>query len=320
MPILNKKKQSKAEAKRAPNPQPLPQPEIVSTQIIEQPCGPECHCCSASYTVPAEPAEQAAKRLARYAAEGRNASGVLISAEPRPSTPLPYKWEGGLWLQRAKPHSAAECQAIVDLFGPQHGADLILYDNEGWSFDDLYGAEMETALADWCKARRSVEAEIKAAEDARIAALWQKCVIEQAVIEARRNLKRGEKVQKNGRLCTRLYSCVGTKQTGGAKPTTKHVSSECFTHREFLAGRIKDDCPFAHPGDATWHIQWATDRFWKPVDEPVRTARGPQRFAPLAPSVPRPTSESQSWRQSVVPAVQEGWNEDMRPGWGETYY
>lgn len=287
MPILNKKKQKKAEEKRAAAPPPLPEQKPEQPEHTpEQSCDEDCHCQS-RYVAPAESPERVAERLARYAADGRNAYGVLVNAPVQMAEQQPSKLHAGLWLQR-DPHTAAECQTIVDLWGPELGADLILFDNCGWDLDDIYGVEIDQAWAEWCRARHAVASSVKAEEDARIAALWQKCVVEQAVVEARRNLKKGEQVQKNGRLCTRLYSCVGNKHTGGAKPTTMHVSSECFTHKEFLAGNIRDDCPFAHPGDSTWQIQWLTDRTWKPVvaAEPVRVFEGgsaAQRFAALAP-------------------------------------
>lgn len=270
MPPLSKKKLAKAEAKRATQPQPLPQPEPVTMNVEqmtpEQSCGEEdgCLCCQPRAALP-----QPIWALA----EGRDAYGVLVNApEPLAFQAKPYAgpWQSGHWLQRAKPNTAAECQSIVNLFGAEHGADLILYDNLGWSFDELYGAEMQEAWDDRCAARRAIDSALRAEEEARIAERWQKCVVEQAMVEARRNLRRGEAVQKNGRVCTRCYSCEGDKHTewedGGkkARPSTLNVSSECFTHREFLAGRIREDCPFLHQGDAGWRTQWNTNLLWDP--------------------------------------------------------
>jgi hypothetical protein len=285
MPILSKKQQAKAAAKRAANPLPLPKP--VETVIVEQTpertpeqsCGEDddCLCCQERYVAPAETPEQVAEREARYAADGRSPSGVLVNAvQELPAVkPVPYHWEGGFWLQRTLPHTPAECQSIVDVFGAEHGADLILYDNEGWSFDQLFGLEMQIAHEQWCAVHNAMAASIKAAEDARIAANWQRCVVEQNQLEARRNLKKGQAVQKNGRVCTRCYSCEGDKHTdwedGGkkARPSTLGVSSECFTHREFLAGRIREDCPFLHQGDAGWHAQWSKNFLWDPSNPQV---------------------------------------------------
>jgi hypothetical protein len=237
---------------------------IVEQKTPEQSCGEEdgCLCC--------QPRTAALPVPVWALAEGRDAYGVLVNAPEQTVRQPEQAWQSGHWLQRAKASTAAECQSIVELFGAEHGADLILYDNLGWSFDELFGAEMQEAWDARCRARRAIDSAQRAAEEARIAAHWQKCVVEQAQVEARRNLRRGEVVQKNGRICTRCYSCEGDKNTewedGGkrARPSTLHVSSECFTHREFLAGRIRDDCPFLHQGDKGWHAQWSTNLLWDP--------------------------------------------------------
>jgi hypothetical protein len=252
------------------------------------------------YVAPAEAAEVTAARLARWAAEGRSPTGVLLNQGPQ--SPVrqhnPYRcecsdcvaWRGfnksqpellrlqpeaGYWLQRPKPHTPTECAAMVKLWGEQLGADLILYDNCGWDLDDLYGVEMQTAHEQWVAACHAVESFMRAAEDARIAAAWRRACVDQAKVEARRCLKKGQEVQKNGRICTRCYSCEGNKHTdwedGGkkARPSTLHVSSECFMHAEFLAGRERDDCPFLHTGDAGWHAEWDTNFLWDPLHPEV---------------------------------------------------
>jgi hypothetical protein len=150
------------------------------------------------------------------------------------------------------------------------GAQIILVRNEGWTMDDCCGAEMEAAWVEFCYANRVMAEDLRAKAEARIAERWRQAVVDQAQVEARRNLRRGEVVQKNGRICTRCYSCAGNKQTswedGGqrARPTTLHVSSECFTHAEFVAGRIRDDCPFLHQGDEGWHREWDRNFLWDP--------------------------------------------------------
>lgn len=214
--------------------------------------------------VPEAP-EVTAERLARWAAEGRSPSGVLLSQAPLCAksccaAPRPAR----RWSDR-------ECQQVVDLFGWHHGAELILEHNEGWSLDELYGAEMQEAWDAYCGALRASEAAREAAAKAQMEANWRRACVEQAMVEARRNLRRGEAVQKNGRICTRCYSCEGNKHTdwedGGkkARPSTLHVSSECFTHAEFLAGRIREDCPFLHHGDAGWHAEWDSNFLWDPM-------------------------------------------------------
>jgi hypothetical protein len=227
------------------------------------------------YVAPPEAPEVTAARLARYAADGRSPTGVLVNQLFCTPVALASKPEAGYWLARQSQHTAAECQAIVQLWGPQLGADLILYDNCGWDLDDLYGVEMQTAHEQWVAACHAVEHITRAEDQRRIAEAWRKAVVETAQQEARSRLKRDEAVQKCGRICTRCYSCEGNKHTdwedGGkkARPSTLHVSSECFTHAEFLAGRIREDCPFLHTGDAGWHAEWDTNLLWDPMHPEV---------------------------------------------------
>lgn len=221
------------------------------------------------YVAPAEPAEVTAARLARYSADGRSPSGVLLCTGPC-AGPCACKSCSSA-AKQVRMLSDAECQAAVDIFGWEHGAELILAQNEGWSMDDLYGVEMQNAWEAYCSAMRASQVAREAEEKARIEANWRRACVEQAMVEARRCLKRGEAVQKNGRICTRCYSCEGNKNTdwedGGkkARPSTLHVSSECFTHAEFLAGRIREDCPFLHSGDAGWHAEWDRNFLWDPI-------------------------------------------------------
>ena len=217
-----------------------------------------------TYVSPESP-EEVAARQARYAAEGRSPSGVLLAH------PSPCSCDSCAPPKKRAVWSDAECQAAVDLWGWRLGAELILEQNEGWSLDDLYGAEMQQAWDQYMLALRETEVQREAEAKASEAARWRACVVQQAMVEARRNLKRGEAVQKNGRICTRCYSCVGNKTTdwedGGkkARPSTLHVSSECFAHAEFLAGRIRDDCPFLHSGDKGWHTEWDRNFLWDPT-------------------------------------------------------
>ncbi|NBV77690.1 hypothetical protein EBR66_06020 [bacterium] len=113
------------------------------------------------------------------------------------------------------------------------------------------------------------QAEREAKEARSREAYRQNMIEEKVAIEARRNLKRNEQVEKNGRICLRLYSCVGDKHTGGAKPTTMHVSSECWSHERIcpVTGNLltPHKCPFLHPGEPGWHKEWMTNRLWQPA-------------------------------------------------------
>ena len=316
MPILNKKKQKKAQEKRAmtlAQPEPLAEQTDALPEAVETPyelCPESDGCLHCQSAVMAEAPELLAQRQARYAAEGRRSDGTLILSAPEHyPEPSVTRW------------TPAECQEMVDLWGPDLGAELILMQNEDWSLDDLYGAEMQEAWDAWCSAYRAQSAAREAAEQALINERWQRAVVQQALQEARRTLGRNQRVEKNGRLCTRLYSCVGTKQTGGARPTTLHVSSEGFTHRAFLAGTVKEDCPFAHPGDSSWHAEWMTNCNWRPATqaaEPVRVFNGgsaAQRFSALAGGQRPPQRQG----RPAAPAQRQmrgGGAEQMRGGGG----
>jgi hypothetical protein len=36
-----------------------------------------------------------------------------------------------------------------------------------------------------------------------------------------------------------------------------------------MAGRIREDCPFLHQGDAGWHVQWSKNFLWDPSNPQV---------------------------------------------------
>ena len=221
-----------------------------------------------------EAPEQMAERQARYAAEGRDRHGTLLKAEP--------PCQAFIKPQKA-PISQAERERLLSLWGAKLGSELIR-EADGASLDDLYGAEMQAAWDDWCSVRQNMAEQMAAEEARKVAAYQQKLIEEKVATEARRNLKRGEEVQKNGRLCMRLYSCLGDKSSGGARPTTLHVSSECWSHERVdpVSGKLltPHKCPFLHPGDAGWHEQWLKNRLWNP-QEPVRQFGGGNRFASL---------------------------------------
>lgn len=220
----------------------------------------------------AESSEQKVERIAKFAAQGRDEWGVLLRH---------HHCSCKACTVVEKPMiTPAECQRLVDLWGNKLGAELIL-EAEGASFDELYGWEMQKAWDAWCAARRSI-AEAVAKKEAKQEEEQRKMLIaEKVAIEARRNLKRNEVVQKNGRVCTRLYSCIGDKRNGGAKPTTMHVSSECWSHERVdpISGALlmPHVCPFLHPGEPGWRPQWMSNRLWLPA----AAAAEPNRFASL---------------------------------------
>jgi hypothetical protein len=151
-----------------------------------------------------------------------------------------------------------------------------------------YDPEWEAVMAEYERTRSEAEE-----RDARSREAYRQRQIEEKVAqEARRNLKRNEQVEKNGRLCLRLYSCVGDKHTGGAKPTTMHVSSECWSHERIcpVSGKLltPHKCPFLHPGEPGWHKEWMTNRLWQPagIAEVPRVSQPQSRMTALASELP----------------------------------
>jgi hypothetical protein len=116
-------------------------------------------------------------------------------------------------------------------------------------------------------------------------------------LRSKMGLKRGEAPRKAAIPCKKLYSCVGDKKTGGAKPTTMHVSSECwaweYTDPRDKKKKCPHSCPWIHPGEDGWHAEWMKDRTWKAPTgaaavpswraslPPAAGGGGPMRGAPL---------------------------------------
>ena len=98
-------------------------------------------------------------------------------------------------------------------------------------------------------------------------------------------------LQRVAEPCKFLYSCQGTP----ARPTTNHVSSECWSHAEGV-------CIRAHPGDALWQPQWMADRRWKPAGAVAAAPSG--RFAALGggaaePPAPKPSAPA-PWAKRAI--------------------
>jgi hypothetical protein len=183
------------------------------------------------------------------------------------------------------------CQS---LFGTEQ-AEYMLQSRAGVSwydmfFPDGYDPEWDAAMEAYRAARDAVPEEVRLAREAaeRLAEI-QKRKEEKAADEAkmrlsREQLKSGLKMVKNGRLCTRLYSCVGDKASGGARPTTMHVSSECWSHERVCpqtgALLTPHKCPFLHPGEPGWHAEWAANRLWQPAAAPAAPAQAVRVWTP----------------------------------------
>jgi len=179
---------------------------------------------------------------------------------------------------------------------------------------DAYEAELMAKKAQ----REAVPEAVRRAEEERVKLAYLQRRIEEKVADEskarlnREQLKSGVKLEKKECPCARLYSCVGDKSTGGAKPTTRHVSSECWSHERVCpetGARLKPHkCPWLHPGEPGWHAQWNTDRLWRPAapaapvaasrfaalaSAPAASARAPATKAPWA--KPPPREDRSAW-------------------------
>jgi len=207
------------------------------------------------------------------------------------------------------PHDYSRAAA---LFGAETAAALERVDNGCNLYDALYpdGDPEWDAFEAECAARaahREANAEFYRAEEAKAQLAWQQKRIEEKVADEskmrlnREQLKSGMKLEKKACPCARLYSCVGDKSTGGAKPTTRHVSSECWSHErvdpETGALLKPHKCPWLHPGEPGWRAEWNSNRLFKPAaaapPAPHRMAAAlaapllQSRFASSAAAAPR---------------------------------
>jgi hypothetical protein len=226
--------------------------------------------------------EEMEARIRENLAQGRDSTGVLRSHSPvcycnfcrpeRDSDAVDAYIQGD------------EYKTALKVFGEETAAQLCFAAIGGSWYDMFYRVDndpdWEAVVAKYCATKQAREAE----EARKLAAYRQKQIEEKVAEEARRNLKKGQQVEKNGRLCTRLYSCVGDKHSGGAKPTTMHVSSECWSHErrcpETGAMLTPHKCPFLHPGEPGFHKEWMTNRLWLPAGGIAETLRAPQGQAP----------------------------------------
>ncbi len=170
----------------------------------------------------------------------------------------------------------------------------------GWG-DLMYEEEMYNLSLETPAQKAAREAEEKArvvASELALQASKMRRETELVELRAKMGLKRGEGPRKASIPCKKLYSCCGDKSTGGAKPTTLHVSSECWAW-EYTDPRDKKKkcprvCPWIHPGEEGWHKEWETNRNWK---APTGAAAVP------------------SWRASLPPAAARGGGGSLNDGW-----
>ena len=226
--------------------------------------------------------ERQARTLA-YLAEGRDATGILRSHSP--VCGCNFCQPGGDYDPVDEYIQGDEYKTALKVFGEETAAQLCWTAIGGSWYDMFYRADNDPEW-DAVMAKYNATKQVREAEEARkLAAYRQRQIEEKVAEEARRNLKKGQQVEKNGRLCTRLYSCMGDKHNGGAKPTTMHVSSECWSHErrcpETGALLTPHKCPFLHPGEPGFHKEWLTNRLWLPAGQaPSQAPRFSQAAKP----------------------------------------
>lgn len=148
---------------------------------------------------------------------------------------------------------------ITRLFGASVAEDYYHFTNrlqeEGsWWYlfaDDLMPVEARLA-AEYTATR--VQREAADADSA--AAFERKTKVERTAIRvgAACNRHGAAPIRKVAQPCKFLYNCQGTP----ARPTTMHVTTECWSHASGVCDRM-------HPGETGWAPQWQTDRTFKPV-------------------------------------------------------
>jgi hypothetical protein len=162
---------------------------------------------------------------------------------------------------------------IARLFGAAvaedyyHFTDRLQEEGSWWQLfaDDLMPVEQRLA-AEYAATRPEREAAAAAA----VEAFDRKTKVERTAIRvgASCNKHGAAAIRKVAQPCKFLYNCKGTP----ARPTTMHVTTECWSHASGVCDRM-------HPGETGWAPQWQTDRTFKPVE----------RFAFAA--APRPSGE-----------------------------
>jgi hypothetical protein len=209
------------------------------------------------------------------------------------------------------------------LFGAETAAALERVDNGYSLYDALYpdGDPEWDAFEAECAVRtaeREANAEFYRAQELKAKLAYDQKRIEEKVADEskmrlnRDQLRSGLKMEKKACPCARLYSCVGDKSTGGARPTTKHVSSECWSHErkcpETGALLTPHKCPWLHPGEPGWLPQWTNDRLFKPAAPPPPPVH---RMASALAGAPVVTTRA-PWADKKGGGRNDGWETPKR--------
>lgn len=116
----------------------------------------------------------------------------------------------------------------------------------------------------------ATRAQREAAEAAAVEAFERKNKVERKAIQMGLSCNRHgvAAIRKIAQPCKFLYNCEDTP----ARPTTKHITTECWSHAKGVCDRM-------HPGEAGWHAEWQNDRTFKPVGQADRFAFAAQKKA-----------------------------------------
>jgi len=206
-----------------------------------------------------------------------------------------------LWMACKK-----ECETPTP-FGQRYGA---AYQAEAERFSagewwSIFGAELMAAENASAAHYHANKARIDAESAAAIAAFDRReKAARVAIREGASRTRHGPvEIRRLAQPCKFLYNCQGTP----ARPTTMHVSTECWSHETGV-------CPWAHPAmparaamrlsngtvvpaaraipaDPLWDAHWMTDRLFRPV------VAGENRFAAAAADARPPAPERRDERR-----------------------
>lgn len=168
----------------------------------------------------------------------------------------------------------------------------------GWGdLDQMWLDEELSTLSESEKKQREAEAEAKRQEEERVAEIeHQARIITNKVRD--HAIWAGCKDHKGKTMaipCKFLYDCQGDRKNGGSRPTTLHVTTECWSFcytcpetGKTLRPTLADGTPVCralHPGQVGWLKEWDTNRNFRPV---VAAAPAPNnRFSNLGAPQPQ---------------------------------
>lgn len=231
--------------------------------------------------------------------------------------------EGGLWTclrekgswivldelpDLSVPHCAAVCDGTCgDVF--HRGIYLLMAYSEtlGLTWGDVDYLCTKEELAKLSEAERAArEAEEEARRRREEAEAELKALSAKLASKARdHEIKAGytcNKGKKEMRPCKYLYSCEGDRKSGGARPTTLHISSECWSHAytdPTTGQRVeKHCCWYLHPGEEGWLKEWNRNRNFVPAQQ----QQPPSRFAALS---DKPSNRNYNDRRQTQKPIQK---------------